>query len=894
MKLSEFCIDNLMEEKIFIVPTKSIGMQMVNKMARDGIPSINLKIATIRGLAFEICEEYIEKNIDLVVDSITGSNLIIDILKKLSKEHSDFFFKKELIDSRTAEEVYKAIMELKYAGITDFPTIKNLDKIYKKYQENLKKLKAIDHSDVILIASSIDELNNYKNKKIAIASNIEFNYVEEVLFNKLTHGNFIKIHMPVKTLEGHPRNYYFKEYETEDILKNKSIHFYKSYGTKEEINFIIDDVKKRMIPADEVVIAYTNNKYADLINIEFEQKNLPIAFGEGLGIEGSSTFRFINTIFNWTNKYYSVTELKPIFANGDIKTNSSAPSLYDELLTYKIIFGRKNYFRKLYLDEDLPSDLDLNKYRKDKLLWFREFFICLFDTIPNEDNFEFSKYIPKLISFIEKYVKNINKYDGAAKNVVLETLAQIENISMIVNKDEYFDMVLSYIRRNRILRSQPQPGFAFTTNFRNAGFTGRKHLYLIGMDSDSISNKVIESPILLDVLRARLSSNLKYASDNYNSKKYKIKELLTADFESISIGYTNFDTVEVKGKSPSQIYTELMETCKIRKEIEVEDDKFMIFGRHLVKSGSALETLAGCTRKAYLSYKMGLKPIADKEVRVEYWLDSLERGILVHNVLNRYFDLDKNDRTNKILEKILEEECIKARDNKASILDKVYLREKDNLLKISEGMIEISSKDNDWEILANELSFGMYKENKIFGILPAMKINILDLDLDVIGSIDRVDVNNKTRELRIIDYKTGSMINFEKQLREKSQKEIIDEKGKKKKVDVYDYSNTKKMQYYIYKKVLEEIIKEHPIYQNYKISTFIYIFEKGSIEISFDDDFTIVIENRITDLLNINVLDEQKKAIYYPTDKETCMYCDYSPICIVDIELDQEVEGDEE
>ena len=883
-----------MDEKIFIVPTKSIGMQMVNKMARDGTPSINLKIATIKGLAFEICEEYIEENIDLVVDSITGSNLIIDILKKLSKENSDFFFKKELIDSRTAEEVYRAIMELKYAGIEDFPTIKNLDMIYKEYQIRLRGLKAIDHCDVIFIASTLDKLNNYKNKKIAIASNIEFNHMEEELIKKLTDENSVKIHMPVKTLEGHPRNYYFKEYETGDILKNRSINFYKSYGTKKEINFIIEDIKKRKLPADEVVIAYTNNKYADLINIEFEQKNLPITFGDGLGIEGSSIFRFIDTIFNWTDKYYSVSELRPIFANGDIKTPISAPSLYDELLTYKIIFGRNNYFRKLYLNEDLPSDLDLNKYRKDKLLWFREFFVSLFDTIPNEDNFEFSKYIPKLINFIEKYVKNINKYDGAAKNVVLETLLQIENISMTVNKDEYFDMVLSYIRRNRILRSQPQPGFIFATNFRNAGFTGRKHLYLIGMDSDSISNKVIESPILLDALRARLSGNLKYASENYNSKKYKIKELLTADFESISIGYSNFDTVEVKGKSPSQIFNELMETCEIRKEIKAENDEFIILGRDLVKSGSALETLAGCIRKTYLSYKMGLKPMEDKEVWVEYWLDSLERGTLVHKILNKYFDLDKNDRTDKILNGILEEECTIARNNKASILDEVYLREKDNLLKICGGMIEISCKDDDWEVLANELSFGMDKNNKIFGILPTIKINIIDLDLDVIGSIDRVDVNNKTKELRIIDYKTGSMINFEKLLRERTQKEIIDDKGKKVKVDEYDYSHTKKMQYYIYKKVLEEIIKKHPIYQNYKISTFLYIFEKGSIGISFDDDFTKVIENRITELLNINVLVEQKNAIYNPTDRETCMYCDYSPICIVDKELDLEEEEGEE
>lgn len=883
MKLNEFCNINLTDEKVFIVPTKSIGMQIVNKMARDGSPAINLKIATLKGLAFEICDEYIEKNKIMIVDSIVGSNLMLGILKKLSKENDKFFFKQNLIDYTTAEEVYKAIMELKYAGIEEFPKIKNLDIIFKAYDEELKNLNAMDHCDVLLKASVLEELSIYKNDKIAVASNIELNYVEELLFKKLIDNNFIKIDMPVKTLEGHPRNYYFKDFVAEDILKNKNIYFYNKYGTKEEIDYIIADMKKKLIPADEVVIAYTNNNYTDLINIEFEKENLPITFGDGLGIQGSSVYRFVSTIFNWVNRYYSVSELRPIFVNGDIKVGFPTSDLYDELMSLKIVFGRDNYFRKLYLDGNFPSEFNnYNEYRKMKLIYLQEFFKDAFDVIPNENSFDFGSYIYKLSNIIEKYVKSINKYDGAAKNVVLETLNQIGNIKMKVNIDEYMDIISSYILNDRILRSQPQPGMVFATNFRNAGYTGRKHLYLIGMDSDSISNKVIESPILLDMFKVKLSSNLKYARENYNSKKYKIKELLTADFESISIGYSNFDTVEVKGKAPSQIYTELMETYGENNKEPIYEGKYTILGRDLVKSGSALEILSGCVRKAYFSYKMGIKAIEQKEALVEYWLDPLERGSLAHEILNRYFNLGIGDRTDAVLNEIVEDACTKARENKASILDDVYLREKNNLLEICNGMIETSHIDDKWEVLVNELSFGMDKDNKTFGLLPCIKINILDLELPVIGSIDRVDQNRNTKELRIIDYKTGNKSNFEKLLRFKTKKKIMGENGKPKEIDEFDYSMTHKMQYYIYKNVLEKIIETHPVYKDYKISLFSYIFEGSLIDIKFDDDFIEVIENRISDLLNIDVLEEQKNAIYNPDDRDTCMYCDYSPICMVD------------
>ena len=46
---------------------------------------------------------------------------------------------------------------------------------------------------------------------------------------------------------------------------------------------------------------------------------------------------------------------------------------------------------------------------------------------------------------------------------------------------EYFDIILSYIKSGKILRSQPQPGHVYATSFRNAGYSGRKHLYLIGL-----------------------------------------------------------------------------------------------------------------------------------------------------------------------------------------------------------------------------------------------------------------------------------------------------------------------------------------------------------------------------------------------------------------------------
>ncbi len=900
MELWEFCEDNLLDEKIFIVPSRSIGLQMINKITREGNRTLNLKPLTLQRLAFEICEEYIVREDKLIIDDILGSNLVMDILKDLhKKDPSGFFFKKELIDIRTAEEVYKVIVELKHNGLGVFPEEKDLHLIYEEYEKRLDQLNAMDYQDVIVKAKDMEGLDEYREKKIGLAYNIEFENVEKELLERLIKEDTVRIIMPVKGLVDKPKNYYFREEVEGPELGKRSIHFYEAYGQKAEIQYVIDDIMKKNIGLDQVVLAYTNGKYADLINIEFESKGLSIGFGQGLGIQASSVYRFIETIFNWAQNYHSINEIRPIFINRDLKIDLedrkaqgsiSPASMYEELIRSKVLYGRDNYRRILEIEEDDLKRQGLADYLIDRRLWLKEFFQDLFQALPNEELFCLGDYIPGLVRIIDKYVRIFNKYDGAALGVVYETLGKIEDIDFEVTKEEYFNIVLSYIGKARILRSQAQPGQVFSTSYKNAGYTGRKHLYLLGLDSDSLSNKIMESPILLDNIRREISDNLAFSKESYKYKKYKIKELLTGDFETISLGFSNFDTVDVKEKSPSQVYTELKDLYDHRSN-DGPEKLWQIKGRDLVKSGTALETLGECSRKAYLKYKLGLRPLDEVEIRVDRWLDGLTRGNLVHEVLSNYFDLREMEEEGLDLRVLVEEACERTKKEVPYAIEEVYQREKEELYQICENIIVREEEDRRWKVLVNELSFGdsWTKNNRIFGNLPPVEIDLEGERLMVAGSIDRVDFNiNKENLFRIIDYKTGSKDNFEKRLRKK------EGRGKN---QVVSYEESQKFQYYIYAKALEEILKTRKdLWENPEIKSFTYIFpgedDKALIDLELKEEFLEEIGGRIKYLLNLDILEEDKTIVYDPDDNLRCKYCDYKSICLPDKDLSQaEKEG---
>lgn len=866
MDILEFSKEFKLDEKLFIVPTRTVGLLMINNIARRGGSVLNLNPITMRRLSLDICERYIEENDILFVDDILGESLVLDSIKSLEKE-GDFFFKKELIDQNTAKEVYKVLMELKTNKIETFPKEKDLDIIYKRYSQKLRQLNALDYPDLIMKVIEIFQTTRFKTKIIGIAENIEFHNLERDLFNALSE-NTIKIKMPVKQLSNSPKEYFFKE-NKDHVDLDKNICFFNEYGMRNEIRYVIDDILEKQIPLDEVVIAYTDKKYVEEINLEFINAGLGISFSDGLDILSSTTYRFINTIFNFAKNYYSISEVRSLFFDDCLNIHDMQErSLYDELVKSGVFYGRENYKKLNFINPNLD---DSSRIKRE---WLRDFFKDILFALPEED-LVLKEYIIRLSALIKKYVKvpnslNEKSYDKVSMQSILQTLNKLEDIPLKVSTNEYFDMVISYIEEINIKRQGAFPGKAFACKYTIAGYSGRKHLYLIGLDSNSLDSKIVESPILLDKIRKDISLNLSYSSEGYRYKKYKIREAITADFETVSIGYSNFDMVDVKGRTPSNIYTELQEECE-GEIIFIAEDKTLM-GKDLVHSGTSLETLGQCSRKLYLKQKLSLRESEDIEIDLDRWLDPMIKGSLIHSVLNIYFDMPKSKRVEDILLDILEKSIVELEKNNPYILREVYNREKEEITSYCRDIVN-REKDSDYEVFINELSFGIDKTNREFGPLNAQLIQIADLKLNIRGAIDRVDIDREGRRFRIVDYKTGSKKGFEDRLRNTTGRGAN---------AVYDYTQSQKFQFYIYKIALENIISKLDRFKDFTVESFCYEFKDTTLELNFTDELLTEIESRIKSILDIDILLNDKMIIYDESDPLTCRYCEFQNICRTD------------
>ncbi len=116
--LADFCRTRLLEEKIFIVPSFSIGRQIGDVLARKEGSWINLRFVTLSSLAQEtVAGELENRGLKLVPE--TGLKIQVDILFRRLKDEGKLSYFQELRPTPgLAEILYRALQSLRSAGIS--------------------------------------------------------------------------------------------------------------------------------------------------------------------------------------------------------------------------------------------------------------------------------------------------------------------------------------------------------------------------------------------------------------------------------------------------------------------------------------------------------------------------------------------------------------------------------------------------------------------------------------------------------------------------------------------------------------------------------------------------------------------------------------------------------
>lgn len=273
----------------------------------------------------------------------------------------------------------------------------------------------------------------------------------------------------------------------------------------------------------------------------------------------------------------------------------------------------------------------------------------------------------------------------------------------------------------------------------------------------------------------------------------------------------------------------------------------------LTFSATQLELFAACSLQFYFKNILGIRPKENKEFDRTRWLQSMDRGKLIHSIFYTYMMdrihlgkiHDQHDRD--LLWKMTKETIEQYREQIPAPSLHVAQKEIAEIYKD----IEIFIRQEE-----NRSSIPKYLELQIHPDDGSLEVELSEkLKIPLRGFVDRVD-EIEPHVYRIYDYKTGKSKKFE---------------------DVKYFAKGTQLQHALYSLAVEQWLRmgDDP---DAVVREAVYYFptEKGlGKEVVRKQDRRDILAQLIE-----SMLDAIRNGVFIPTDDhKNCLYCDYKEVC---------------
>jgi len=289
--------------------------------------------------------------------------------------------------------------------------------------------------------------------------------------------------------------------------------------------------------------------------------------------------------------------------------------------------------------------------------------------------------------------------------------------------------------------------------------------------------------------------------------------------------------------------------------------------KDLSMSASRIEKLARCPYGYFLRYVLGVLPPDEIEIDKAAWLDGLERGSLLHDILCVFMrglrergesvgEKDFREEIRRVAEKVME----LYREENPPPSEAVFEKERREIFGALDIFLKAEEKrEEKVEPILFEVNFG-FEGEKGEGISESVILEIgPGISFRLKGKIDRIDRKGRG-SYRVIDYKTGSYKAYE---------------------NIKAFGKGKSLQHALYAEAAERILKEKKIDEAARVTVTGYSFPTGR-----GDGREILIENfdraRLKELL-LDLFAVLEKGYFLVNPKASCDFCDYGVVCGKDV-----------
>lgn len=792
-ELCDWFSSNSLGKKVLFVRNIAVGNQLLRMAANHGSPAVNVSTMPVRTYINQLLEGELVKRGLQKIDTVTASIALQGIMKELAETEFSTMGRVELT---TASRMLPQLEELEQNGLTPEdlvrvgqPLLASVWKAYLSWKLGNKYM-------VVTDLASLDPLVE-EDVQFAVLSNVCLSKVEQEFLSRIPASRLTVIHVEAPFDVEPLRNAAFSASGSagnlEGVFDRVSCVECQDIGT--EIRAAFQRLIEEKIPAEDTVFVCPDDSYGMRAEEEGKLLDIPADSAFGQPVSMSSTALLIRCLLEWSVSDYDAEALAPALLSG-------AMAVYDE---------EKNLL--------MAGPEMLRTFRNQGVGWTKE----RWEHFSWEEHDRVAMAAQSVfgwVLFFEAGPRPVREVASVLGNLLWGSMRRSEDNDLYLNiVDEMsriypgkmtgreFLEIVQEIANGMRMGGHPtdRPGHVYCCSYENAMYVDRSHFVMLGMSWDVFNRLGSEFPLLHDEEKKQLSPALRLVSDSAAEKRYAVLELLlnrqdaevvfsrartgfvggeeimaAGIFDDAAAKYKAYDPetgkekvfvpqVDILGRKALTESDVRMKDGYVPHNAEYDiDDGYLERWQETfasrVWSATALETAMACPRKFVLQRQLQVKeedPAALERFGLR-WLDSLSRGKLVHEVLDRYFH-DTMPRVESVDEALL----MKLVDDqieayRASVPVPVNLTdvspEIETIRKIVRQVAGRHAADSGRQTVGTEIAFG---DDEL------VELEFGPFTIQLTGRIDRVD--RVADGIDIIDYKTGSPYRFRRDFGDKLQ-----------------------------------------------------------------------------------------------------------------------------
>jgi ATP-dependent helicase/nuclease subunit B len=286
-------------------------------------------------------------------------------------------------------------------------------------------------------------------------------------------------------------------------------------------------------PLDQVEIACASDAHVSLIWEKALRHSWPVTLGPGIAAASTRPGRALLGFCDWIETDFSAGHLRRLLQSGDMGIEKedegfTAGEAARTLARAEAGWGRATYSLALGLlaksyqtrasDPELSDDERETASAKGTLtLDITSWITGLIARVPAESahgTAPLQDVVEVALAFVERATARVSQLDHRAAAAIADHVKELRALGAFeCSLREALHFIRERVESLQVAAERPRPGHLHACRLQQTAYSGRPHLFVVGLEEGRVFPTASEDPVLLDSERAAISPALRLSSD---------------------------------------------------------------------------------------------------------------------------------------------------------------------------------------------------------------------------------------------------------------------------------------------------------------------------------------------------------------------------------------------